>query len=281
MRISDEKLLTRQLGKLVDRIIVAIDPSSEDCAEDGEVLFGASTIVAYTDRSKAPPVYSPETAFVQGNCDFVFRFGDRTADYRGKDLAVFELKKFRVPRVTHYHFFNNSICAQIHCSFVGSEAPLGVILGNGVCKFFWKKLHAKDVYRFYTFPAGNDMLDLTEAAGREKFMKVMYHVVRCSLLNVTKETREGLPVSKRVKLEDTTEKFHDVFGSAEAADLTEVAKSSEELFKNCPPTTKRAFFVQTVSGEIVQLTALDYIGWTKEEKQRVADLLTQQEENGF
>jgi hypothetical protein len=276
-RVQSEKTLARHLTSLVTEIRVRVEPAANSCAMADEVLLGAYGVVAYSDRSVTPSTYAPERAAILGSCDIVFRFGDRSGAMQGRDLSVVELKMFSPVDTSDYHEYKNSICAQIHASFFGSDAPVAMILGNGVGKCFWKEKQANCEYKFYTYPSGNDMLDFDLEADRLFFLNVMYHLVRCSL-QMGDESRVNKRTTKR-KLNHTTEREPGAFATADAADIKEVAKNSEELFKDCPPAGKKTFFARMVSGVRLELGAVDLSNWTKEQRTRVLDQLTQQEEN--
>ena len=166
----------------------------------GGVELGAYGILAYSAshdthpipfaaEENAPPeneprnvqTFAPDRVAVAGKCDGVFRFGLNSGYPEGtRILAVVEEKLFDPTFLNSYHSRKNSLLAQIMTSMIGGEAPIGLILANGMFKCFWM-VREEGSAKLFTYPPGNQFADLRNDAERLVLIQVLFHLVRCSI----------------------------------------------------------------------------------------------------
>jgi len=118
---------------------------------------------------------------VIGGCDLAFIFGEGSGEKELTDIvAVVEMKVARSRTAKNYHSQSDALCSQIFTSLIGSEAPLGIIVTNGMFKFIWRE-QIRGFTHFFTYPHGNDLSDFRDPGEKEFFAAVMFEVVRCSM----------------------------------------------------------------------------------------------------
>ena len=157
---------------------------------DAEQLNGGYGILAHTrnpaenpfhfypdDESTpaGPEEFRPEDVAVIGKTDIVFERTD------GSGIVAFiEAKIYHQRSLEEYHSHNNSICAQIFASWIGSGAEFGLLLGNKRFKASWRRTVNGRTHLF-TYPRDNSMADLSIDTDRLLLTQIMFHVVRCSI----------------------------------------------------------------------------------------------------
>ena len=124
-------------------------------------------------------------------------------------MAVLEFKRFATPVLLNYHRSDNSLCAQIHSSFLGSKAPLGVLITNGSFKFFWRVKVADNVYHFFTYPKRTSLADFYSREEKEFFIQIFFHIVRCSIKEAISSfsPREAFRRQENTSIISTAEKL--------------------------------------------------------------------------
>ena len=201
---TPESALQGDLGSAC-RVIAERMKWGDDIWLKGGVELGAYGILAYStspivhaipfaDEENNPPennapvneprnvqTFAPDRVPVAGKCDGVFRFGLNSGYPEGtRILAVVEEKLFHPVYLNSYHSRNNSLLAQIMTSMIGGEAPIGLILANGMFKCFWM-VREEGSAKLFTYPPGNQFADLRNDAERLVLIQVLFHLVRCSI----------------------------------------------------------------------------------------------------
>jgi hypothetical protein len=237
--------------------------------ESGMNIFGGPE-----DPRSVPKLYCPEKVAVGGRCDRVYYFGHQTGDRQGQIVAVIELKIFKPPRADRYHRRMNSALAQIHCSFFGSTAPLGLILGNGVGKAFWRK-YKNSKLQLLTYPPGNSMADLTDDEQRGIFCKIFAHVARCSL-KMTVDPKGSLTLGKR-GIDDTQFKERgESPASSESGDKENSPAGSGEA-RPRPRNMQPEECVESLDGSLFYFRPYDLSHLTEDERQSLSQRLKEDE----
>jgi hypothetical protein len=244
---------------------------------ESEVLLGAYGAVAYSKRSDNRAIrylneenepqshngeldYASKDVAVIGKCDRVFYSVQKT----GTIVAVVEAKIYNPPRRVHYCRANNSICAQIFTSFIGSDATLAIILGNGVFKLIWKEKNGGE-YLFFTYPSGNDLAQFCLPENMLIFAQVMFHVVRCSIVTEAAPIDEIMPdLSSRVV---ETELKQPPMQSKTTTTLTAKVDVKDIEYQSG----------RTVSGDKFEFARYPMNHWTEEELLSLSKDLRQQE----
>jgi len=180
--VNQEMALHYDLSRLSERLLGVLSLAQAELRMTHQVPTGVYGIAAYSIREEqAKPIYSPMTAAYIGNTDCVFKFGEGSRDLEGKSVVAVVVNKLISPRdVSDYNRHNDALCAEIHSSFLGCEARVGIIIRNGMFKLFWREIIDNLTY-LYTYPAGTVMADFARVTEQLVFSEVMFHVVRCSV----------------------------------------------------------------------------------------------------
>ena len=275
--LSNESDLTHKFYGFCISIMRSMGEGPVNFLSKCNVALGAYGAVAYSKRSDNRAIrylneenepqshngkltYAAKDVAVIGKCDRVFYSGQKT----GTIVAVVEAKIYNPPRRVHYCRANNSICAQIFTSFIGSNATLAIILGNGVFKLIWKKKNDGE-YLFFTYPSGNDLAQFCLPENKLIFAQVMFHVVRCSIVTEAKPEDEIMPdLSSRVV-------------ETELKQLPMQSKTTTTLTAKVDVKDIEYQSARTVSGDKFEFARYPMNHWTEEELLSLSKDLRQQE----
>jgi len=206
----NEVTLADRMKKLCTNLGLVVNHLSSGVISKSEMPLGAFGIVAHSktnaslrlDQYEAhtSEVY-PREAAVIGQCDMAFIFGEGSGEKELREIvAVVEMKVVSLPEKKDYHLQRNALCAQIFTSLIGSEAPLGIIVTNGMFKFIWRE-EVNGLTHFFTYPKDNNLADLGIPDDKEFFAAVMFDVVRCSMrryLGLSKADSRRLGLSRGI-----------------------------------------------------------------------------------
>jgi len=189
-------MLRDQLSPLCERLRVRIDAGSKGILSKSNLPLGAYGIVPYSKRrdrlrfnlyiplgeiSTDHPNCQPAEAAVVGQCDQSFIYGVGSGDKEMKDIvAVCEMKILTQISIDDYNLTGKELCAQLFTSLIGSEAPLAIVLTNGMFKVVWRETEDGRT-RFFTYPSGNQLADFSYPAEKEFFVALLFDVIRCSI----------------------------------------------------------------------------------------------------
>jgi hypothetical protein len=266
--VQCEKSIEKQFSILSDRILqcIRLDCYLDEASEIPKGVFG---VAAFSERNDGLSIGPPDPeqrylplglAFV-GKCDSVFTFGEGSGSLKGRStVAIIEFKMLRQREIGHYNRHNDALCAQIHSSFLGSDARVGFAVGNGLFKIFWREKVGEFTY-LYTYPAGNDMADLANESQMLILGEAVFHVARCSII-AGEDDRELLPVSVRVG--HLTE---------ERTDITPPAP--RELPKIKRHKTER---IKRADGQVMEVQAVDFSLFSREQLNSLIEDIKQDEE---
>ena len=211
-----QKALNRHFVEACKAMQTALNVGESTLCMQDSVVLGAYGIVAFSKRTdklgityedsvkpdrslqSQPITYAPGDVAVACNCDYVFYSGTGSPSIGGKAMAVVEVRITPPNKFEDYHKNTNAIIAQIFTSMIGAEAPIGLILGYKMFKFFWMEKQDDGSLHVFDYPSGNDMADMADSSDFELLTKILFQLVRCSV----QSDKVDSPVSKRVKVDE-------------------------------------------------------------------------------
>ena len=268
--LTSESDLKRNVGAFCRELLIAIAPKGAELRAVSEVPLGVYGIAAYSRRGDdlaigenipGRTVYSPIDVAYVGNADMVLTFGQGSGELEGESIVgVFEEKIINPREIQDYNRHNDSLCAQVHSSFLGCDARVCIIFANGLVKLFWREV-IDGHNHLYCYPAGNDMADRGLPRVQLILIEVMFHVVRCSI-RLHPVVCELAPQSAKVRDEPHTEQK-----------------------RKLPPgswgsrgkrTDTKTVTVKMVDGSIKKVASFDFKDWSEEEMLLLSKHLTRE-----
>jgi hypothetical protein len=258
--------------------------SIDACAIGIEVLNGAYGVLAYTRNAKThafaydPPMqrvitdardeYRPQDLAVVGNTDVV-----HYSAHDGNAVAVIEVKIYHQQSLDEYHTHHNAICAQLFASLIGSGAPVGIILGNGRFKMFWRKV-VNGKTHLYTYPVNNSMANMAVDTERIFFTQVMFQIVRCSI---------NIAAAHVPSIRNTIRVTESRMGSDHAPNA---ARYNMRTRQPSPTNTRyggtgnhgRSMLLEAPDGNTAEFIPFDFTSWTTEQRQNLFEDIKAEEE---
>jgi hypothetical protein len=150
---------------------------------------------------------------------------------------------------------------------------------NELCKIVWKKCYTYQenpdgTTYFYTYPHGNSYADLASEDASALFCRVMFHIVRCSLLKGSQ--KRVAKVARKTTVEDTAKKERFQPGYVSHRNKP-IPKAVPHGCHSVPGGFKRGV---ALDGSEFYFGPFDFTGWSQEEIDKLCSDLELQEKYG-